>query len=436
MAMASTYSPHPRLLLFDVTTGPRPKFYLPRLCEIYDLHIMWIPSGDAVKDLARAAQFEEWCGHTTMHGQETATEELTAFARNWRPEGILGFGEMTMMPVHAAASHLGLPANAPWSIEALRNKHEQRRLLAKANIPTPRYASVRSLAEFRHATAHVGTSAILKPVAGAGSMATYRLDEATDLAELWAEACANYATDPRGSAAQDFILEEFMISSSPYPDPRYGAYASVESVVQRGEIQHLAVTDKLPLSPNFRENGGILPSVLAEEHIVALLDCASTAIEAIGIVNSGVHTEIMFTAGGPRVIEVNSRIGGGVTEMLHYSCGYDSVLARAAIATGRPLPEFTPPVLSTGYYTMQAPAFDAVLSDGPTVDELLAIPEIVDAEVPYAIGERPAWHQGTPGGTVARVVATADSPGPLLDLYDVLKPGGLFRYTPAERPAP
>ncbi|WP_194292403.1 ATP-grasp domain-containing protein [Streptomyces katsurahamanus] len=424
----------PRLLLFDVPTGPRPGWYLPRLCAEYDLHIMWLLSGDTAKDRARAAQFEQWCGHTTMRSQETASEELTAYAEVWRPEGVLGFGEMAIGPMHTAAHRLGLPANAPWSIPALRNKQEQRRLLAEAGLPTPRFASVRSLSELRAAVASVGLPAILKPKAGVGSMATFRVDDSADsadLAGLWTAACASYADDPRGGSAADFLLEEFLVGVSPHTDDRYGAYASVESLVQEGVVQHLAVTDKFPLSPGFRENGGIMPSVLPGTVTDSLLECAAQAIKAMGITDSGVHTEIMFTEDGPRVIEVNSRIGGGVTEMLHYCCGYDSVLARAAIATGRPAPPFTPPVRSTGYFLPQAPQGATALTKAPSVAELLALPPVAEAELAYAVGDRPLWQQGTPGGTVARLVGVADSAGPLLELYDQLKPGRLLDYASA-----
>ncbi|MEU1286156.1 hypothetical protein [Kitasatospora sp. NPDC005856] len=420
--------PLPRLLLFDVPTGPRPAWYLPRLCSAYELHILWVPGPDPGLNRARAALFDEWCTHATIPGHDTAADELTGVAKARQPAGILGFGEMSLEPVHIAAARLGLPANAPRSLAAIRNKHEQRRLLAEAGIPTPRFASVRDLDELRAAARRVGLPAVLKPKAGVGSLATFRVDGTTDLAGLWSAACAGYAADPRGGSVPDFVLEEFLVGVGLHGDPRYGTYASVESLVRRGTVRHLAVTDKFPLSPGFRENGGIMPSVLPDTVLAPLLDCASRAIHALGITDSGVHTEIMFTRDGPRVIEVNSRIGGGVTEMLHHCCSFDSVLACAAIATGGEPPEFSPPARSTAFLLPQAPHQDTVLTAAPTVDALLALPGVVEAELPYTVGDRPRWRQGTPGGTMARVVAVADSAPPLLDLFADLQPGGLLTY--------
>lgn len=421
----------PRLLHFDVPTGPKPQWYLPRLCTEYDLHVMWIPSGDSQKDDSRAAQFDRWCQNSVMRDYESAASELAEFGNEWRPLGVLGLGEMAITSVHAAAAQLGLPANEPWSIPALRNKYQQRKLLAKAGIPTPRFAEVHSARDLRAALQSVGVPAVLKPMAGVGSMATYRLDGTQDLEALWAEAVRNYADDPRGGSRPDFLVEELLVGVVLHTDPRYAPYVSVESLVQRGRIQHLAVTDKLGVTPDFRETGGIMPSTLQDDVIDSLLECASKSIEAMGITNSATHIEMMLTSAGPRVIEVNSRIGGGVTEMLHHCCGYDSIMARAAIATGRPLPEFTQPSRSTAYYGIQAPAADVALMSQPTVEELLEIPEVVEAELRYPVGARPRWKQGTPGGMVLRAVAVADTAGPLLDLYGEFAPGKRFTYSPS-----
>ncbi|MGV4985735.1 ATP-grasp domain-containing protein [Streptomyces sp. NRAIS4] len=426
--MRSVRHEKPRLLFFDVTSGPKPERYLPSLCSEYELHIMWIASGNSEKDAKRAAKFEQWCTHSVMRSFETAPLELAEFGEKWRPLGILGLGEQAMTAIHEAALRLGLPANEPECIPALRNKYQQRILLNKADVPIPRFAPVKNARDLQAAVRHVGTPAVLKPVAGVGSMATYKLNGGENLEEVWEEAVKFYTTDPRGEAVPNFLVEEMLVGAQHHADPRYAPYASVESFVENGRITHLAVTDKLPLTKDFRENGGIMPSVLPPEVTDALMDCASRAITAMGITNSGVHTEIMLTAAGPRVIEVNSRIGGGVTEMLQQCSGYDSILARAAVATGMPLPEYKSPSCSTAYYSIQAPAFDTELKSQPTYSELLEIPEIVEAELQYATGAHPEWRRGTPGGMVLRAIGVAESASRLLDLYEQFSPGQLFQY--------
>ncbi|MGW7514209.1 ATP-grasp domain-containing protein [Streptomyces sp. NPDC054796] len=421
----------PKIVLFDGPGGPLPEWFLPRLCDEYEVRVLWVASGQTEKDEDRSVLFDAYCKNSALSSQEDALQEIVDFARTWHPDGILGFSELGVDVVHGAALQLGLPANSPESIPALRDKQMQRELLAKAGVPVPRFAPVYSLADLQDAIGHVKTPAILKPAAGVGSMATYRVTDKTDLKELWDTASGRYAMDPRGTGELHFVLEELLIGENWHEDARYGTYVSIESLVADGVIHHLGVTDKMPLSEPFRENGGIMPSVLPDHRTKLLLQCASQAVSAVGITNSAVHTEIMLTAEGPRIIEVNSRIGGGTTEMLHHCYGYDIVQAMAAVATGRPVPMRGSLRQSTAFCCPQAPAADVVISSAPSVEELLALPAVRDVQLPYSVGDRPAWESGTKSGTVARVIAVAESADHLLALADHLASPATFSYQPS-----
>ena len=112
------------------------------------------------------------------------------------------------------------------------------------------------------------------------------------------------------------VVESYMVGASPPPSGLFSDYVSVESVVAAGEISHLAVTGRLPQDEPFRETGLIIPSDFdpaLQEEILAL---ATAAIRAIGVRIGCLHTEIKVTTKGPRVIEVNGRIGGFVPQTL------------------------------------------------------------------------------------------------------------------------
>jgi hypothetical protein len=424
-----------QLLVLDGPGGPSPQWYLPRLCRDYDVRVIAKPSGDHRKDAERSNVFASYCRYPVIPAQGDALIEAVKLSQDWRVDGVLGFSELLITTVHATAIRLGLPSNTPGSLGALRNKHEQRSLLAAAGIPVPRFSRVDSYETLKHGADIVGNPAVLKPIVGVGSMATYHVSAETDLESLWSQASAYYAADPRGTRTPEFLLEEFLIGEDWHGDPRYGPYASVESVVQDGAVTHLAVTDRLPLSDPFRENGEIIPSALPKVPQNSLMRCASDAIAALGITNSLVHTEIMFTPAGPRVIEVNSRVGGGVTEMLYYSYDYDVVAAAAAVATGRPTSPRGPLLRSSAFFTPQSPAANVVIAKAPTVQDLMACEPVQHAELPYSAGDRPAWERGTADGCIARIVAAADSTEELLRLAQYLNSGSTFAYRPNDPPA-
>ncbi|KMS76545.1 hypothetical protein ACM01_05025 [Streptomyces viridochromogenes] len=420
----------PRLVFLDGPGPPPPVWYLPRLTENFEVHVLWAPTGDEKRDELHARTLSQFCGNSPLLGGSDDLGAILDFSRTWHPEGILGFSEMVVTETHAAALELGLPANEPKSLPALRSKEEQRIALAKGGVPVPRFASVLSLSDLVEAVGEVGLPAVLKPSAGVGSMATYHVTKDVDLAALWETAASRYTADPRGNGSMHFVLEEMLIGERWHDDPRYASYASVESLVQNGSVTHYAVTDKFPLSETFRENGGVLPSTLPGYRINSILECATQAISAMGVTNSMVHTEVMLTADGPRIIEVNSRLGGGVIEHLHLSFDYDIVTAMANVATGRPVAPLGPRLRSSALYFPQSPAKDVTLAKVPTVDELMAFDEVVEAELYYAAGDRPDWARGTSGGKLARVIAASESPDQLLDLADFLASDKAFTYAP------
>ncbi|WP_221355946.1 ATP-grasp domain-containing protein [Streptomyces beigongshangae] len=420
----------PRLVFLDGPGPPPAKWYLPKLTENFEVHVLWSPTGDDAKDALRAQELGRFCDNSPLLGGDNSLRAVLEFSRKWHPEGILGFSELVVTETHAAALELGLPANLPESLRALRSKEEQRIALARAGVPVPGFASVLSLSDLVEAVAEVGLPAVLKPSAGVGSMATYHVTEDVDLTRLWDMATSRYTADPRGNGLVHFVLEEMLIGERWHDDPRYAPYVSVESLVQNGSVTHCAVTDKFPLSEPFRENGNVFPSNLPGHRIESILECATQAICAMGIMNSMVHTEVMLTAAGPRIIEVNSRLGGGVIEMLRLSFDYDIVTAMANVATGRPTAPMGPRLRSSAQYVPQSPARDVTLAQVPTVGELLAFDGVVEAELFYQAGDRPDWVRGTSGGKLARLIATSESPEQLLDLADFLASDKAFTYVP------
>jgi biotin carboxylase len=394
-----------------------------------------MPTGDESADAGRRQAFTSWgCRSWTFRQGRDLIQLIKDVALSERADGVLSFSELWVIDTHTAAAELGLPANPLSAVPAMRDKYLQRRRLAEAGLPTPRFALVQSTAQLQDACQHVGTPAIFKPVTGAGSLATYAVDPSTDLQELWEAAHAAHENDRRGGKTATFILEERLIGVSKYKDDRYGDYVSVESLVSDGRITHLAVTDKFPLTEPFRENGGILPSVLPAEDVDELYSAATAAIEALGLTHCALHTEFKLTATGPVIIEVNCRVGGGVTEQLYYAAGYDIVEALAEVALGKPPTGIQQFKAASAIMLPQIPPRDLEIAQMPTIDDVIALPGVVSARTTYAPGSRPQWVQGTSAGMLARIVAVASDANTLLETFDYLMSDKCFTYTETFEP--
>ncbi|MYW50541.1 ATP-grasp domain-containing protein [Streptomyces sp. SID8376] len=434
--MPDTSHRRSKLVFVDGPGGPPLDWYLPRLCNRHDVAVLWMPTGDESADAAKQQAFTSWgCRSWTFQQGQDLIQLIKDVALSERANGVLSFSELWVIDTHTAAAELGLAANPLSSVPAMRDKYLQRQRLAEAGVPTPRFALVQSAAQLQDAYEHVGAPAIFKPVTGAGSLATYAVDPSTDLQELWEAAHAAHENDRRGGKTATFILEERLIGVNKYQDERYGDYASVESIVHDGRITHLAVTDKFPLTEPFRENGGILPSVLPTKNVDELYSAASAAIEALGLTHCALHTEFKLTATGPVIIEVNCRVGGGVTEQLYYAAAYDIVEALAEVALGKTPPSVRQFKAASAIMLPQIPPRHLEIAHAPTVDDLIALPGVVSAKTTYAPGARPRWVQGTSAGMLARIVAVAPDANTLLETFDYLMSDKCFTYTESFGPS-
>ena len=96
------------------------------------------------------------------------------------------------------------------------------------------------------------------------------------------------------------------------------------------------MTGRFPLASPFRETGFFIPADLTPPQRAAVLDVASAAVRAVGVETGCLHTEIKFTPDGPRVIEVNGRLGGGVPLILEMATGASAPRLAMEVALGRP----------------------------------------------------------------------------------------------------
>ncbi len=264
-----------------------------------------------------------------VHDLAVATEAEVVAALAGVAAGIATYSE-SMLPVTARlAAALHLPFHSPAATAVLTGKAAQRRRLNEAGLDAVRYRLVGDLRDLPSATAEVGLPVVVKPDIGQSSRDTYRCDTPADAAVL-AEVLA--ATAAPGSR---WVVEQLVVGRQALPGLDWlGDCCSVETALVGGEAWHYMITDKLPRTPPFRETGDMVPSVLPPADRDAVLDVAARAVDALGVRHGVVHTEIMLTARGPVVIEVNGRLAGDLGRLLRRSAGFDPVRLVLDVALG------------------------------------------------------------------------------------------------------
>jgi predicted ATP-grasp superfamily ATP-dependent carboligase len=241
--------------------------------------------------------------------------------------GITTFSESRIVRTAALADRLGLSFLDPSAAVAVTDKFTQRRLLAEADVQHTECRVVRHPADLDAALDEVGLPAVLKPRSGAASARTCtvhtRREAATRMRAF------------TGGEGGEFVVERFLAGDPSAAGQGWADYVSVESVISHGEIRHVEVTGKFPLAPPLRETGYVVPSTLGEDLRAGVLALTGAALMALGVRHGIAHTEVKLTPDGPRIIEVNGRLGGYVADLVRRARGFDLVRAALTVALGR-----------------------------------------------------------------------------------------------------
>jgi biotin carboxylase len=146
----------------------------------------------------------------------------------------------------------------------------------------------------------------------------------------------------------------------------------------------------------FRETGMLLPSTLSEQDSVAVLALDAAATAALGVRHGITHTEIKLTPDGPRVIEVNGRLGGYVPGILKQATGINLVQIAVQVALGMEprLPQIRWNGVAYQYFLSPRPRQGGTLMS-VGADELASLRGVKHVDVKARPGDHVDWRAGT-----------------------------------------
>jgi biotin carboxylase len=321
------------ILLIDAPGGPQPDELAKSMAPCGAVRIISVRWGTPETQARRLAALRRLGPVEVADRPDQVVEMGLAVASGIR--GVVALSEIVSFYAGLLARLLNLPSNPPGALLAVRHKHHQRRLLQSAGVPSPAWRAVAAAGDLRTCGA-LRFPVILKPSTGVGSLCVFKAEDADELARCYPEALRRYREDPRPNGSPPlFLVEEEIPGTTWQEDRRFGNQVSVESLVHGRTVHHLGVIGKLPLARPFREVGHVTPSRLSGEQVRRIEDVSADAIRALGLTTGAVHTELMLTAEGPVVLEVNGRLGGGVYELMKFSRGYDIVPDIVRVACGQ-----------------------------------------------------------------------------------------------------
>jgi biotin carboxylase len=221
-----------------------------------------------------------------------------------RPDGVLTFWEDSVCVAARVAAALGLPTNPPEVVDVARSKVRTREMSAELGLPTPKARRVRSFDELYAAAAHVGFPAVVKPEFGASAMGCVRVDDFESLPGVYSLVRSVVGPESDGifRTGNDLLIEEYLD----------GVEFDVDLVMQDGSCLFSSVSQNWPTAePSFQETGLHCPPDHDRKEVRRLVDLVVRTVQGFGLHRGVLHVEGKTTSRGPRIVEVNARLGGG-----------------------------------------------------------------------------------------------------------------------------
>jgi carnosine synthase len=220
------------------------------------------------------------------------------------PDAVLTYWEEFPPVAARVAAALGLPGNPVSAVDAARSKLLTREASARAGLPTPRSLRVQSLDELYAAAAEIGFPAVVKPEFGHSQVGCMRVDSFDSLPDIyWLVRKEVEGTNVVNFRAHnDLLLEDYLD----------GVEFDVDLILQDGECVFSSVSQQSPTpEPSFQETGLHCPPDHGAKPVRRLVELSVQTVQAFGFVCGVLHVEGKCTSKGPRIVEVNARMGGG-----------------------------------------------------------------------------------------------------------------------------
>jgi biotin carboxylase len=228
---------------------------------------------------------------------------VLAAIRDIQADGLVTYDERYVEVAARVAGQRGFVAPSPAAVSAVKDKAELRARMAA--VAPVRFVVAHTLSEAHAALEVSGLPAVFKPRALGGSAGVRLVTSADDVPAAFADATMARIGTTR-SCYEGVLIEEYVD----------GPEFSIDSVTANGVTTPVLVAEKhTGLAPYFEEIGHVVPEAPGSLP-PGTLDLVRQAHALAGLDNVVSHAEVRVSRRGPRLIELNARLGGDLIPYL------------------------------------------------------------------------------------------------------------------------
>jgi biotin carboxylase len=255
--------------------------------------------------------------------EQRAVEEVIDALRGTNVDRVESMWEATMYLAARLRERIGAPGLDVARTEPFRDKETMKQVLRAAGLRVPRSVRASTIDGVRNGAEEVGYPLIIKPISGAGSLDTYRLDDPAELEPVL----------PALRAVPEVSVEEF-VDAEEY---------TFDSISVGGRVAYYNVCWYRPRPLVMKQLEWVSPQTIALREPAAGALAAGVALghavlDAMGLDDGFGHMEWYLKPDGEVVFgEIGARVGGArLADAMNWACDIDVYRGWAeAIVHGR-----------------------------------------------------------------------------------------------------
>lgn len=273
---------------------------------------------------------------------------LISVAKDFQVDGITSFStDVPVISIAEASFELGLSSISIDQAKLSVNKYEQREMLARLGVPTPKFRTFKSISEGMKAINEVGYKSVIKPIDASGSRGVRLSNKDSEINKEYLKEALEISSTNTG------LIESFI----------EGPEVAVDGFVQDGKVIILSVCDKKRSNPpSLLDVELTFPAALIFTDLEQVKSLAKKVMKATNIQNSPFHMEIIIAKNGPILVEFAAR-GAGFNVfdiILPHVSGIDTVHSQIKQCLGQ-RPVFNELILKAAHLVFISSDIDGVI---------------------------------------------------------------------------
>jgi biotin carboxylase len=266
--------------------------------------------GDGHPDPELRRYLHDYLEVPSLTDEEDLIRRIRGWLRGRTVDLILANWEPLVLTAARLTEMFGLRGMSVDTVRGFRDKQLMKERVATAGLRVPKSARAASVDGVRGAIEQIGYPAIIKPISGAGSADTFRVDSPAALAEIL----------PQLRHVQEVSCEEFI----------QGQEFTYDTVCIGGKPVYESVTQYLPNALEMRSQEWVSPIMLSvrdltQPHIQRGIELGRSVLAALNMGDGMTHMEWFLKPDGEVVFgEIACRPGGAcVVDLMNYTGDID-----------------------------------------------------------------------------------------------------------------